>query len=139
MTTKHHARVLDGVLEAVWWVHPVSLRIVWVNKAANPLMGVPEPELVGRPVIDLMPSPEDMYFWEDVAAGLAYSVHSDTLLRCADGSVIPVERKVSRVVPEGADSPLFLVSLRDLRPQRRVEEELEIRLARNARNPGVHW
>ncbi len=129
MTIQRHASVLDGVLEAVWWVHPVSLRVVWVNKAATQLMGVSAPALVGTPAVDWMPTPEDMYFWEDVAAGLAYSIHSDTLLRCADGSTIPVERKVSRVIPEGADGPLFLVGLRDLRPQRQVEEELETRLA----------
>ena len=129
MTIQRHATVLDGVLEAVWWVHPISLRIVWVNKAATQLMGMTGPELVGTPAVDLMPGPEDLYFWEDVAAGLAFNIHSDSLLRCADGSAVPVERKVSRVVPEGTDGPLFLVSLRDLRPQRRVEEELESRLA----------
>ena len=129
MTIRRHAAVLDGVLEAVWWVHPVSLRIVWVNKAATQLMGMSGPEAVGTPAVELMPTPEDMYFWEDVAAGLAFNIHSDSLLRCADGSVIPVERKVSRVVPEGGDGPLFMVGLRDLRPQRRVEEELESRLA----------
>ena len=129
MTFQRHANVLDGVLEAVWWVHPVSLRIVWVNQAATQLMGMSAAELVNTPVVDWMPTPEDLYFWEDVAAGLAFGIHSDTLLRCADGSVIPVERKVGRVVPAGADAPLFLVGLRDLRPQRGAEEELESRLA----------
>ncbi len=129
MTAQRHASVLDGVLEAVWLVQPLSLRIRWVNKAAAELMGLTALELVGTPAVDHMPAPEDMYFWEDVAAGLAFSIHSDSLLRCAHGLVIPVERKVSRVVPEGADSPLFMVSLRDLRPQRAVEEELESRVS----------
>ena len=129
MTAQRHASVLDGVLEAVWLVQPVSLRIRWVNKAAVELMGSMASELVGTPAVEHMPTPEDMYFWEDVAAGLAFSIHSDSLLRCADGRVIPVERKISRVVPEGGDSPLFMVSLRDLRPQRRVEAELESRVA----------
>lgn len=129
MTAKRHDSVLDGVLEAIWLVQPVSLRIRWVNKAAIALMGLSFEELVGTPAVDHMPAPEDMFFWEDVAAGTAYSIHSDTLLRCANGLVIPVERKVSRVVPEGADSPLFMVSLRDLRSQRQIEEELESRVA----------
>lgn len=129
MTAQRHASVLDGVLEAIWLVQPVSLRIRWVNKAAVALMGLPATELVGTPAVEHMPAPEDMYFWEDVASGAAYGIHSDTLLRCAQGEVIPVERKVTRVVPEGADSALFMVSLRDLRPQRLVEEELESRAA----------
>ena len=53
MTIQRHASVLDGVLEAVWWVHPVSLRMVWVNKAATQLMGVSAPELVGTPAVRL--------------------------------------------------------------------------------------
>ena len=129
MTAQRHASVLDGVLEAVWLVQPVSLRICWVNKVATELMGLASFQLVGTSAVDHMPSPEDIYFWEDVAAGLAFNIHSDSLLRFADGCVIPVERKISRVVPEGADSPLFMVSLRDLRPERLVEEELESRVA----------
>ena len=40
-----------------------------------------------------------------------------------------MERKVSRIVGEGNDGPMFLVGLRDLRPQRQAEDELETRLA----------
>ncbi len=129
MSLQRHAAALEGVLEAVWLVHPLSLRVVWVNQAALTLMDVKEKELIATAAVDLMATPEDMYFWEDVAAGLSFGIHSDTLVRCPDGSLIPVERKVSRVVLEGADGPLFLVSLRDLRPQRRVEDELESRVA----------
>ena len=129
MNTHRHANVLDGVLEAVWLVHPISLRIVWVNGAATALMGLSAEELIGRPVVELTATPEDMFFWEDVAAGFAHSIHSDTLVRCADGVAIPVERKVSRIVGEGNDGPMFLVGLRDLRPQRQAEDELETRLA----------
>ena len=129
MSAHRHANVLDGVLEAVWLVHPISLRIVWVNGAATELMGLPAAELIGKPVVELTATPEDMFFWEDVAAGLAHSIHSNTLVRCADGVAVPVERKVSRINGEGGDGPMFLVGLRDLRPQRQVEDELETRLA----------
>ncbi|OYU45978.1 MAG: diguanylate cyclase [Burkholderiales bacterium PBB4] len=129
MSVHRHASVLDGVLEAVWLVHPQSLRIVWVNGAACALLGLKGDELVDKPVVELTATPEDMFFWEDVAAGFAHSIHSDTLVRCADGVAIPVERKVSRVSADGAEGPMYLVGLRDLRPQRQAEDELERRLA----------
>lgn len=129
MTAMRRASVLDGVQEAIWLVQPSSLRIHWVNQVAVKLMGLSSAQLVGTAALAHQPAPEDLYFWEDVAAGKAYSIHSDSLLACAGGTVIPVERKVTRVVPEGADGPMFLVSLRDLRAQRRTEDELESRAA----------
>ena len=129
MNAHSHAHVLNGVLEAVWLVDPMTLRVVWVNGAATVLMGLSAEDLIGRPVIELTATPEDMFFWEDVAAGFVHSIHSDTLVRCADGKAIPVERKVSRIVGEEGDVPMFLVGLRDLRAQRLAEDELETRLA----------
>ena len=129
MSGHHRASLLDGVLEAVWLVHPVTLRIVWVNGVATELLGLSSQELIGKPAVELTATPEDMFFWEDVAAGFAHSIHSNTLVRCADGVAIPVERKVSRIVAEESEGPMFLVGLRDLRPQRLAEDELETRLA----------
>lgn len=126
---ERNASLLDGVIEAIWLVHPVTLRIVWVNVAATQLLGIAAHEMVGKPVVELTSTPEDMFFWEDVAAGWAHSIHSDSLVRCADGVAIPVERKVSRVLSHDSDGPLYLVGMRDLRPQRRAEDELETRLA----------
>lgn len=122
------ANLLDGMLEAVWVVDPKSLRIVAVNQVAATLVGMDRRDLLGKPAIELTATPEDLFFWEDVAAGLADSIHTDTLLRCADGVAVPVERKVSRVwlSPE---SPMFLVGLRDLRAQVQAADELEDRLA----------
>jgi diguanylate cyclase (GGDEF)-like protein len=79
-------------------------------------------------VLELTATPEDMYFWEDVAAGLEGSIHSHTLLRHADGEPIAVERRVSKVWLH-EDEPVYLLSLRDLRPQRAIESALELRLA----------
>ena len=122
------APMLDALVEAICLVDPTRLRIVAVNRILLTLVGLPGEELVDKPIIELTSSPEDMYFWEDVAAGLSHSIHSDTLLRCVDGVAIPVERKVTRIWPT-ADAPLFLVGLRDLRPQRQAEEALEERMA----------
>ena len=129
MNRHGHASALEGVLEAVWLVDVRTLRILWVNAAACNLLGMGYDQLVGMPAVELTSTPEDMFFWEDVAAGVAHSIHSDTFLRSADGVAIPVERKVSRVVVEPGEGPVFLVGVRDQRPQRAVEAELETRLA----------
>lgn len=122
------APLLDALVEAVCLVDPNSLRIVAVNKVMVLLVGLSRDALIDKPVIELNSAPEDLYFWEDVAAGLSQQIHSDTLLRNVDGIAIPVERKVSRVWLT-ADRPVYLVALRDLRPQRQAEEALEDRMA----------
>ncbi len=124
MTPSAWAPLIEGLLEAVWLVDPVSLRILVVNRAASDLLGLESCDLINKPVIELTASPEDQFFWEDIAAGLVDSIHSETLLRSADGVAIPVERRVSRVWPR-ADRALYVVGIRDLRQQRRTEDELE--------------
>jgi len=120
--------LIEAMIEAVWLVDPVSLRIISVNQPALDLVGLERDDLQGRPAVELTATPEDQFFWEDVAAGLSHQIHSETLIRTADGIAIPVERKVSRIWLDGA-TPVFLVCLQDLRQQRRTEIELEGRVA----------
>ena len=128
MTQLSATALIEALIEAVWLVDPVSLRIVSVNQAAIDLVGLRREDLEGRIAIELTATPEDQYFWEDVAAGLSHAIHSETLIRSSDGIAIPVDRKVSRIWLDGA-TPLFLVCLQDLRHQRRTELELEQRVA----------
>ncbi|WP_342130001.1 sensor domain-containing protein [Hydrogenophaga sp. OTU3427] len=116
--------LIEGMLEAVWVVDPLSLRIVAVNQAACQLQALTRDEMIGRPVIEMTASPEDMFFWEDVAAGQSDHIQSETLLRRADGRAVQVERRVSRV---RADDMLrfYVVGILDHSEQRRVEGELE--------------
>ena len=120
--------LIEGLLESVWLVDPVDLRILAVNQAGCDLLGLSRDQMLGKPVIELAASPEDQFFWEDVAQGLIDSIHSETLLRGADGVAVAVERRVSLVWPE-ADRSVYLVGLRDLRQQRHTENELEKRVA----------
>ena len=128
MTLDTFSPLLDAMIEAVCLVDPKTLRITMANGVMARLVGLPCTELTGKPVVELTSAPEDLFFWEDVAAGLADNILSNSLLRCADGVAIPVERKVSRVwlAPQ---EPVFLVGLRDLREQRSAEEQLENRMA----------
>jgi diguanylate cyclase (GGDEF)-like protein/PAS domain S-box-containing protein len=116
--------LIEGLLEAVWIVDPVSLRILSVNAAAAKMLGMEPQALIGKPVVELTATPEDMFFWQDVAAGLADSISSETLMLRADGGTVPVERRVSRAWTE-AGRAVYAVGIRDRSAQQRVEDELE--------------
>lgn len=128
MTPASFGPLLDAMVEAVCLVDPKTLRIRLVNQVMAKLVGLPCADFEGKPMVELTSSPEDLFFWEDVAAGLADHILSDSLLRCSDGVAIPVERKVSRVWL-APDEPVFLVGMRDLRAQRTAEEQLENRMS----------
>lgn len=128
MTPTSCGPLLDAMIEAVCLVDPKTLRICAANQAFAILVGLAPVDFLNKPVVEMTSSPEDLFFWEDVAAGLADSILSESLLRCADGIAIPVERKVSRVW-FNLQEPVYLVGLRDLRQQRQAEEQLETRMA----------
>lgn len=128
MTPTSCGPLLDAMIEAVCLVDPKTLRISAANQVFANLVGLSAADFLNKPVVEMTNSPEDLFFWEDVAAGLADNILSESLLRCADGIAIPVERKVSRVWLNPQE-PVYLVGLRDLRQQRQTEEQLETRMA----------
>jgi diguanylate cyclase (GGDEF)-like protein/PAS domain S-box-containing protein len=116
--------LIEGMLESVLLVDPIQLRIMAANRAAHALLKLPAGALVGKGVVDLAAAPEDLFFWEDVAAGLSDNIFSETLLQREDGSTVHVERRVT-LVRMGVDNSMFVVAIRDHSGQRRVENELE--------------
>lgn len=128
MTFERWQPLLEGMVEAVWLVDPLEFRIAAANKVAATMLKMSFAELIGKAVIELAATPEDQFFWEDVAAGLADSIFSDTLLLLHDGSTIPVERRVSKVRLSDV-SVAYLVAISDRSEQRHIENELENLLA----------
>jgi len=122
------AGLIDGMLDAVWIVDAASLRVVAANERAGTMLGVAAQTLCGRDVSDLCATPEDLLFWGDAAAGLAQAIESQTWLRRADGSAVPVTRRVSRLAL-GPGENLFIVALHDRSEQSRSEAALERRVA----------
>ncbi|MBI3730519.1 MAG: EAL domain-containing protein [Burkholderiales bacterium] len=116
--------LIEGLLEAVILVDPIQLRIVAANKAIHRLLQVSPDSLFGKGIVDLTVAPEDLFFWEDVAAGLSENIHSETLLKRADGSIVQIERRVT-LVRMGMDSSVYVVAINDHSSQRQVENELE--------------
>jgi len=116
--------MIEGLLEAIILVDPIQLRIVAANQAIHQLLQVGSSSLLGKGVIELAVAPEDVFFWEDVAAGLSENIHSETMLKRADGSIVQVERRVT-LIRTGVDSSVYVVAINDHSNQRRVENELE--------------
>ncbi|MEO6853699.1 MAG: PAS domain S-box protein, partial [Rhodoferax sp.] len=123
--------LIDSLPDAVWIVAPSDCRIVMVNTAAAQLLGLSRDAMLGQLVTDFSPTPEDLYFWADVAAGHAphaQRIHSETLVLHADGRSLQVERRVSPLAV-GSGDLVYVVALRDLGPLRRMEDRLELVLA----------
>ena len=116
--------LIESVLEAVLLVDPLDLRITAANRAAERLTGLPKDRLVGRPIVDFASTSQDLFFWEDVAAGRSKSIQSDTLLRRADGEIRQIERRVGPLVLGQANAG-FVVSMVDRSEQRSAETQLE--------------
>ena len=119
------AELIEGMLDAVWLIDAHSLRVVAANGAAGELLGVPAPSLIGREIVELCATPEDLFFWGEAASGLTQHIESETWLRRADGSTVQVTRRVSRL--SAGEASLFMVVLHDRSEQRRVEDALEER------------
>lgn len=119
--------LLEGVLDAVCVVDARTLRILWANTVAAQLLGEPQDMLAGQPVARLAAGPEDLHFWDEARAGLSDGIRSDGYLRHADGSLVPVDRRISR--QDMAGTPVFVVAAADRRQARRTEAELDARVA----------
>lgn len=120
----HRTRLLDAMLDAVLLVDPAGPVVVDANAAAAALLASPGVALVGRSVLEFLPTPEDRCFWDDVAAGLADQIESNTLLAAADGRLREVTRRVSPT-PGPAGTALFVVALRDRTEHEEARRALE--------------
>jgi diguanylate cyclase (GGDEF)-like protein/PAS domain S-box-containing protein len=120
--------LIEGLIDAVWLVDPESLRIVAANAACGALLGIDGASLCGQDMLSLAATPEDMAFWQEAALGWADSVESHSWVRRADGELVAVLRRVSRVMLS-ADKALFMVVMHDRSSERRAEDELADRLA----------
>lgn len=120
---------LDGLQEAVWLVDEASLVILYANSAAQRLAGLPAAAMVGTSVMSHAATPQDHAFWAEPAEVVADGIHSHTHLLRADGTLLPVDRRVTRV-PAGTDSgTVFMLSMLDRSGQEATERELETLLS----------
>ena len=124
MTAKLPQVLIESVLEAIWLVDAVDLRILAVNRAAEDLIGLARDQLVGRPVVDFASTSQDLFFWEDVSAGRSRAIRSETLLRRGNGDIRQIERRVSLVQIDQGPA-VYMVAMVDRSDQRSAEQQLE--------------
>ena len=127
MSFVHWSPLIEGLLEAVWLVDPVDLKVVAANSAAARLQQVELVDLQGAPVWSLSSSPEDQLFWENVGGEGHQSLQSETLLKRSDGSTVRVYRRVTPVeIASGQRA--YLVAMQDKTQQHLTEQRLEMLL-----------
>jgi diguanylate cyclase (GGDEF)-like protein len=125
--TPDWADFIDGLPLAAWLVQLSDGRVVAVNDAALALMAVPRSALLGQPGDSLLPTPEDLAYWDELATGAAQPLRSDTSLCTADGRTLYVTRSIR---PWPATAPTHaLVTLNDRSAEQRAEAALEERVA----------
>ncbi|UXH78069.1 putative bifunctional diguanylate cyclase/phosphodiesterase [Roseateles amylovorans] len=120
--------MIDGLQEAVWLVDAQTHQVLAANAASQQLLGFPARALIGRAIESLATTPEDTLFWSDAAVGRREGLHTDTMMRHADGHLLWASRRVSHVaLPQG--DGLWMVTMRDLTRQRQQDEERDTLLA----------
>ena len=124
------APLIEGLLEAVWVVDPRTRCILTANGAAERLQQLEPGTLTDVPVLSMLATPEDFLFWDtlDETAQDSSALHSDTQLRRADGSLVWVERRITRVQASEGE-PVFLVAMQDKTESRHTQQRLEELLA----------
>jgi diguanylate cyclase (GGDEF)-like protein/PAS domain S-box-containing protein len=115
--------LIEAMLDAVWLVDVRTHAIVVANRAAGRLMAVAPEALIGKTMTELAATPEDLCFWGEAADGLAEGIESDAMIARADGEIVPVTRRVSRILLDG--EALYVVTLHDRSEQVRIERALE--------------
>ncbi|WP_067281427.1 bifunctional diguanylate cyclase/phosphodiesterase [Mitsuaria sp. 7] len=120
--------LIDGLQEGVWLVDARTHCVVAVNRASQQLLGLQAKDLVGSSVESLASTPEDALFWMDAAIGRRESLHTDTMMRHADGRMLWISRRISHVAQSQGDG-LWLIAMRDQTLQRQHDEERETLLA----------
>jgi diguanylate cyclase (GGDEF)-like protein/PAS domain S-box-containing protein len=116
--------LIDSLGDGVLIVDPLDFSVVDANRQALVMLGLARKELLGRPVVDFAVTPEDLCFWEDAAAGLGTDIDSSSVVRRADGTILPVRRRVN-LARFGTGQSAYLAVFRDLSEEQRVEEEFE--------------
>lgn len=117
----------QGFVEGIFIVDPYDWTIVSANHEAAKHLHTDLAYLVGSDVLEWMNSPEDAFFWEEVAQGKHQNLYSDTILQTKSQQTIEVERKITYI--NTPDVSLYLVVFYNQSPQRQIEHELETLVA----------
>ena len=121
--------LLEALPAAAWLVAAADGRVLLANREAAKLLGRSAEALVGSPARSLLQTPEDLAFWDEVAAGSAdegASLDSETSLQAPDGAQRHLRRQVRWLpVAPGCSERWLLVSVVDRTPEHDAESAHE--------------
>jgi PAS domain S-box-containing protein len=102
--------------------------IVFANKAMCDMLGYDSSELMGKRAIELMPQASleisEQAMLHDIYAR-DFSDYFEVLFQRKDGTILPVEAKVTTVRYGSQDSEALIVSVRDITERKRTAGELK--------------
>ncbi len=119
---------LDSLQEAVWLIDACSHRVLFANASAARLALQSASDFVGRHVLEIASTPQDLAFWDEAPEVLAQGIESVSSLLRSDGVLLSVERRVAAFsTPESGT--LLLMSMVDRSAQQTGQRKLEASLA----------
>ena len=102
--------------------------IVWVNQALCEIMGYTEQKLVAKHANDISPELSS----EEPAANMIQEMfqkdcdkYFESLYQRKDGTIFPVELKVTNMLDAGGPSAAIIVSVRDIAERKNCEQQLK--------------
>ena len=125
--------LLDGLPLAAWVVALDDHRVVAANPAAAELLGRTRDELLDSPATELLTTPEDIGWWDELAAepdAPPAALRSESVLCGPDGRLRHVERCITPLSSDDDPAPHHvLVTLRDRSAEQRAGDEHDTALA----------
>jgi diguanylate cyclase (GGDEF)-like protein len=117
--------MLDSLGEPAWIVEAATLAVAGLNPAARRLLGLADVAAHELSAGALIGAPEDLLFWDDVRAGRATRLESETVIVATDGRMLQVMRRIAPLHLLGASATHYLVSVQDRSEQARQQLERE--------------
>lgn len=122
-------KMLDHSSNMMLLVDPENLQIIRANHQAAQLLGYAAEDLLKLKITDIESSLQDVFYWEDVSAGVFNAIEwQEGLYCCVDGSLIEVSKSISLI--EHPPKTYLLVQARDIRQEHKIEDQLEQTLSR---------
>ncbi len=115
--------MLDHCPEMLLLIDPATLKIVMANAPVAHTLGYRPEQLPGMAITDIESALEDVFYWEDVRAGIYPEVqHQESQYLCANGELLAVTKSIRRLEHEGA--VLLLVMATQTQSVRQVQDAL---------------
>jgi diguanylate cyclase (GGDEF)-like protein len=126
--------LLDALGEPAWLVCARKLVVLAINAEALALLGQSEAAVLGQSADQLIATPEDLAFWDDVRnparGGPVGTLLSETVLVDGVGRLVQVTRRIRALGPAAADAgggaPPYLVVVHDRSEAQREIDEREL-------------